>query len=293
LKRAFTLIELLVVIAIIAILAAILFPVFAQAKEAAKKTAALSNTKQIGLGVVMYMGDFDDVYVINSYLQEGGSVTFPWGAVQNNPTYYWPKLVEPYVKNWPLWQAPGTKQSHPTWTATVNGGAIWYNWQRWTDFGMNVEYLNPAPGDCSAFGNTVQKGLTAFGLPISGTSIANPAGTVALAQSKIVGNSTGYYVSSRVGAPASLTVPEVCTYSNWGWGTGSYGDTVGMYPQNPTYTGAFATPYAGGGNVSMTDGSAKYMKPGRLAAGTNWRVGIANTDVVVNDRSQYLWDTQE
>lgn len=60
-RTAFTLIELLVVIAIIAILAAILFPVFAQAKEAAKKTQAINNTKQIGMGMHLYMGDYDDV----------------------------------------------------------------------------------------------------------------------------------------------------------------------------------------------------------------------------------------
>lgn len=63
-KRAFTLIELLVVIAIIAILAAILFPVFAQAKEAAKRTADLSNAKQIGISTQLYLGDNDDVMPI-------------------------------------------------------------------------------------------------------------------------------------------------------------------------------------------------------------------------------------
>lgn len=63
-KKAFTLIELLVVIAIIAILAAILFPVFAQAKEAAKKTACLSNSRQIGMSIKMYLSDHDDVMPI-------------------------------------------------------------------------------------------------------------------------------------------------------------------------------------------------------------------------------------
>ena len=65
-KKAFTLIELLVVIAIIAILAAILFPVFAQAKVAAKKAMMISNAKQMGTGVLMYMSDTDDVFCPSS-----------------------------------------------------------------------------------------------------------------------------------------------------------------------------------------------------------------------------------
>src|SRR6202142_1298309 len=63
----FTLIELLVVIAIIAILAAILFPVFAQARESARKTVCLSNTKQLGLGIMMYVQDYDEVYPLESW----------------------------------------------------------------------------------------------------------------------------------------------------------------------------------------------------------------------------------
>ncbi len=76
--KAFTLIELLVVIAIIAILAAILFPVFAQAKEAAKKTLDLSNNKQIALAVQMYGGDNEDVYPRAVY--STGIVLWGWNT---------------------------------------------------------------------------------------------------------------------------------------------------------------------------------------------------------------------
>ncbi len=85
-KCAFTLIELLVVIAIIAILAAILFPVFAQAKEAAKKTTCLSNQKQIGTGLMIYMGDNDDTFPMDQYFE---------GATQVR----WFDNVYPYIKN--------------------------------------------------------------------------------------------------------------------------------------------------------------------------------------------------
>ena len=74
-KRGFTLIELLVVIAIIAILAAILFPVFAQAKQAAKKTAAISNMKQGTLASQMYANDYDDAYMLSDSGSINGSGT--------------------------------------------------------------------------------------------------------------------------------------------------------------------------------------------------------------------------
>lgn len=86
-RKAFTLIELLVVIAIIAILAAILFPVFAQAREAAKDTGQLSNVKQLGTAVIMYAGDYDDL--------------LPLTMRRVQPTTFttWQVLVDPYVKN--------------------------------------------------------------------------------------------------------------------------------------------------------------------------------------------------
>jgi prepilin-type N-terminal cleavage/methylation domain-containing protein len=94
-KRAFTLIELLVVIAIIAILAAILFPVFAQAKAAAKKTVVLSNQKQIGLGLTMYQGDNEDT--MNSYIARTGQPRSDnWRRAD---IVSWSDQVQPYLKN--------------------------------------------------------------------------------------------------------------------------------------------------------------------------------------------------
>ncbi|CAN1513600.1 Prokaryotic N-terminal methylation site [Fimbriimonadaceae bacterium] len=108
-KKAFTLIELLVVIAIIAILAAILFPVFAQAKAAAKKTQDLSNVKQISLGITLYTTDHDDFYP-SAYFHRafnpalGGTTA---GYV------HWSGMVAPYVKNLALYVSPGDKiQGH-------------------------------------------------------------------------------------------------------------------------------------------------------------------------------------
>src|SRR5712671_3082141 len=90
-KSAFTLIELLVVIAIIAILAAILFPVFAQARERARMTACLSNMKQIGLGLMMYTQDYDETY---PYIRFHGS-----DAIKGHNTYVWRNAIRPYLKS--------------------------------------------------------------------------------------------------------------------------------------------------------------------------------------------------
>ncbi|MHB8636515.1 MAG: prepilin-type N-terminal cleavage/methylation domain-containing protein [Fimbriimonadaceae bacterium] len=93
-RRAFTLIELLVVIAIIAILAAILFPVFAQAKAQAKKATAISNVKQIDLASLMYSNDVDDVFT--PYFS-GLYIPQPYVYVYTSPQIYWPQLLSPYI----------------------------------------------------------------------------------------------------------------------------------------------------------------------------------------------------
>jgi prepilin-type N-terminal cleavage/methylation domain-containing protein/prepilin-type processing-associated H-X9-DG protein len=93
-KRAFTLIELLVVIAIIAILAAILFPVFAKAREKARQSLCVSNLKQLGTAMLMYLQDYDDA-MPGQDAADGGYDSSGW--VAGHPS--WWKTVEPYVKN--------------------------------------------------------------------------------------------------------------------------------------------------------------------------------------------------
>lgn len=100
-SHAFTLIELLVVIAIIAILAAILFPVFAQAREKARQTSCLSNARQIGLGGAMYTQDYDEIIVPT------------WLVYSYDPfdEPLWPRLIQPYLKNTQILSCPSNAQN--------------------------------------------------------------------------------------------------------------------------------------------------------------------------------------
>jgi prepilin-type N-terminal cleavage/methylation domain-containing protein/prepilin-type processing-associated H-X9-DG protein len=118
-RRAFTLIELLVVIAIIAILAAILFPVFAQARESARQTACVSNGRQIGIGLGMYVQDYDESFPPADY---GAPVTtapftqFAWYSGAGGSVYYPPccfDLLQPYEKNTQVHKCPSDSTGIP------------------------------------------------------------------------------------------------------------------------------------------------------------------------------------
>ena len=116
-RAGFTLIELLVVIAIIAILAAILFPVFAQAREKARQTSCLSNCKQIGLGIQMYTQDYDGV-IFNAPWPGpgGGSGTTPSLSV------FWTEAIMPYIKNQQIFSCPSNNGT----TGTANWSPVNY-----------------------------------------------------------------------------------------------------------------------------------------------------------------------
>ncbi len=111
-RRGFTLIELLVVIAIIAILAAILFPVFARAREKARQASCQSNVKQLMLGLLMYCQDYDEKFPF-----------FPWGEGYNgNPnSSVWFKACYPYIKNMQIFACPSRSQTVGIWAVWIQG----------------------------------------------------------------------------------------------------------------------------------------------------------------------------
>jgi prepilin-type N-terminal cleavage/methylation domain-containing protein/prepilin-type processing-associated H-X9-DG protein len=132
-KRGFTLIELLVVIAIIAILAAILFPVFARAREKARQTSCLSNVKQLMLGVHMYAQDYDEV--------------LPGYRYHNNAPerLYWYDVLQPYVKNEQILRCPSEADQMPG-----------YGWNyRWISLGWIGDYPITSMGDIDRPSETV------------------------------------------------------------------------------------------------------------------------------------------
>ena len=104
-SKGFTLIELLVVIAIIAILAAILFPVFQKVRENARRTACLSNLKQIGLGYTQYYQDSDEVLPGLFYSSAPAAITYS-GETTPRTTYTWVEYLEPYTKSHGIYHCP-------------------------------------------------------------------------------------------------------------------------------------------------------------------------------------------
>ncbi len=274
-RRGFTLIELLVVIAIIAILAAILFPVFAQAREKARATGCLSNTKQIGTAIMMYVQDYEETMVL---------------AVEWNNWGIWTDRIEPYRKNWDLMYCPsgGNLRLPVSWDFPPY--RWWANWRYFTQYGFNATYLNRAAGDCS----DIQINGNAFGPPTALAAINQPASTVMCTET---GQDAQNDIPDGLGtnivySPAGWTAPDCCTYGDWG----PFADGTLWYGLNGntknTRMGFFRPRHNEGGNVVFCDGHSKFMRPGALAAGTDWNINKNPGDIYIVDRSQFLWDLQ-
>ena len=293
-KKAFTLIELLVVIAIIAVLASILFPVFAQAKLAAKGAASISNAAQIGMAHSLYTNDSDDVAVLNGNTDADApfSLKSLTGSGASTPYKSWGYLMQPYMKNFSVFQDPLT-QGEPTAKETLGDRILGYKTQYGYAFTVHSPALfYPSSRQYTYSGRSQQ-------------AIAQPAETVLFVEKKSRnGNPDWYWEGSTVwGAnvvnppgchsdytstattPLSLCMP----YNNWGSDAKSY-PTQSF--EEGGLTGGVSWRRVGRTIVSWTDGHTKAVTPGQLAAGTNWTPSTPSSKVVVTDKDRFVWDAE-
>jgi prepilin-type N-terminal cleavage/methylation domain-containing protein len=186
-QGAFTLIELLVVIAIIAILVAILFPVFVQAKAAANKTKAMSNEKELGLALNLYLNDNDDTTPA-VYWYDPNATAYP--APMGPYPYYWPLFLLPYTKSELIFFDPSDTSDDPSIDFNGHGRFDPQNPFHYLilgdfpSFGYNYFYLN-------TLNNTPDPNGSGF-LPyyftgVNSTSIQSPANTLTFAEASAIG----------------------------------------------------------------------------------------------------------
>jgi prepilin-type N-terminal cleavage/methylation domain-containing protein/prepilin-type processing-associated H-X9-DG protein len=248
---AFTLIELLVVIAIIAILAAILFPVFAQARDKARQAACLSNTKQLGTGVAMYIQDYDEMLPMGGHNAHNDTV---------GPNR-WYKMVYPYVKNVQVYGCPNSQANatgvllHPTLKA------------------------NGMPQSSGGYGMSINLGLWQNARSIA--DVKDSAGTFIICETA--------WLRDGFQNGANLTNPETWfTYEFQGtdwqvYPPGGWNSTYSAYaaPIDDNTRRRPVGRHAGGLNIIYCDGHAKWSKIGAFLGVTpqqplGWPYGHAN-----------------
>jgi prepilin-type N-terminal cleavage/methylation domain-containing protein/prepilin-type processing-associated H-X9-DG protein len=247
--RAFTLIELLVVIAIIAVLAAILLPVFAQSRARARQAVCLSNVKQVALSTLLYTQDYDDTLVP----EQNGPFGF-WDT-----THLWPQLVLPYAGTWRLFLCPefpgaGDQEYLRLLGAPVNATGLPLEYARafYADYGYNAAFLSPYNKDIHHF---LGRNLAA---------IPRPATTLLFADSSL---SAFFDRGVKLGSPVIFSPLS----SAW------------SFTRDAPWYGYVASRHFDRANIAFVDGHCKALSPGQLADGCNL---LTRT---ITDPETYLW----
>jgi prepilin-type N-terminal cleavage/methylation domain-containing protein/prepilin-type processing-associated H-X9-DG protein len=265
-RRAFTLIELLVVIAIIAILAAILFPVFAQAREKARTISCTSNYKQGTTAIMMYIQDHDEQMPMLMSSTAAFFVTYNW-----QQDFTWAQMTQPYTKNWQIHRCPSDPFARDS-ISWANMGANASSPQQFKDFavGLNTDlgynYMHLSPMNAQA----------KF-MPVGMAAIGKPAATIMLVDS--IWDMGG--CDRPIGGGNWFIEAPSYWYSDsqyWfgGWKIDNCNDWLKYGGTWPRHTNAM--------NVAFVDGHVKVQRIGQLIAGVNPRT------YVVSDRDQFQWD---
>jgi len=232
-RNGFTLIELLVVIAIISILAAILFPVFARARENARRSSCLSNLKQIGLGIMMYTQDYDEKY---PHAQSVTTQLPPDGYFWYDGRWYWPQMIYPYTHNSEVFFCPSAY-------FTLHD-----------DAGRPTPYRNH-------YGANSLIMPTITSLPSQSlSSVSSPATTYLAMDMGAYALAAITYVVPGVGTVRGITEPAAAFY----YLPGTY-SIVGTDPFTSSATAQNEADYKsgrhfGGVNVAFADGHVKWLK---------------------------------
>jgi prepilin-type N-terminal cleavage/methylation domain-containing protein len=265
-KRAFTLIELLVVIAIIAILAAILFPVFAQAREKARQASCISNNKQVGLALLQYVQDYDEQFPIGRNISTASTALVPGRG--------WAGTIYPYTKNAQVLRCP----DDATLPGTFNGVSL---------YPVSLVYNINLPRTGAA--------IASMNAPASTVLLAEGKGVLAnvTIDSELPGNSTLQYSAAGDGLNYLLAdnTGSAIGADNGGalYSTGMMGgySCFGVNPGNPAppsctiFDGTLPKGRHSEGAVYMLgDGHAKYLKGGAISPGANAAASGNNQDTV-------------